>query len=88
MKWGITELYCNIKVYASGSYNFKVVALNDYGQMDSNIITVNMDIYIVEPEPTPNGENDIVVPLMSGFGISLLGSVIVGIVYYLKKVRK
>ncbi len=46
LEWGIIELYCNIKVYASGSYDFKVVALNDYGQTDSNEITVNVDIYI------------------------------------------
>ena len=96
LEWGITELYCNIKVYASRSYNFKVVALNDYGQVDSNIITVNVDIYIVEPnpepepEPNPIGENDSVVPFIIGFsiGFGVLGSVIVGVVYYLKKVRK
>ena len=58
LEWGITKLYCNIKVYSSGSYDFKVVALNDYGQTDSNEITVNVDIYIVEPEPNPIGEND------------------------------
>ncbi len=94
LEWGITELYCNIKVYASRSYNFKVVALNDYGQVDSNLITVNVDIYIVEPnpdpEPNPIGENDSVVPFIIGFsvGFGVLGSVIVGVVYYLKKVRK
>jgi hypothetical protein len=88
LKWGITNLYCNVKVYASGSYNFKVVALNDYGQADSNIITVNVDIYIVEPEPTI-GENDTVVLFISGFGTGsgVLGLVVVAI-YYLKKVRK
>ncbi|KKM14500.1 hypothetical protein LCGC14_1705480 [marine sediment metagenome] len=91
LKWGITELFCNIKVYTSGSYDFKVAALNDYGQVDSNIITVNVDIYIVEPEPTPIGANDNIIPFIVGLsvGIGVLGSVIaVGVIYYLKKVRK
>jgi len=60
LEWGITNLYCNIKVYTSGSYNFKVVALNDYGQVDSNIITINVDIYIVEPEPEPIPEPELI----------------------------
>jgi len=51
LEGGITNLYCNIKVYSSGYYDFKVVALNDYGQTESNEITVNVDIYIVEPDP-------------------------------------
>ncbi|KKL70819.1 hypothetical protein LCGC14_2101100 [marine sediment metagenome] len=90
LEWGITELYCNINVYASGSYDFKVVALNDYGQVDSNIITVNVDIYIVEPGPSPIGENDSGIPFIIGFGVGLgvLGLVIaVGVIFYMKKVR-
>jgi len=92
LEYGLTKLYCNIKVYTSGSYDFNVVALNDYGQVDSNIITVNVDIYIVEPEPEPEpiGDSNVVpftIGLSVGFGI--LGSVVgVGVIYYLKKVRK
>lgn len=82
------EEYWN-QVYASGSYNFKIVALNDYGQVDSNIITVNVDIYIVEPEPDPIWKKDSVVPFIIGFGVGFGGLVIAVVsVYYLKKVRK
>ena len=52
LEGGITNLYCNIKVYSSGNYDFKVIAHNDYGETESNEITINVDIYIVEPDPS------------------------------------
>ncbi|MFW9872452.1 MAG: hypothetical protein ACFFG0_05060 [Candidatus Thorarchaeota archaeon] len=53
LEWGVTKLYYNVRIYADGSYKFKVVALNDYGQVESNVITVNVEIPIVQPEPEP-----------------------------------
>ena len=86
---GITNLYYNVKIYADGSYDFKVVALNDYGQTTSNEITVNVEIPIVQPEPPEPIERDII-PFIVGFsaGIGVLGvTVVVGVVYRIKKVR-
>lgn len=94
--WGITNLYCNIKVYTSGSYNFKVVALNDYGQVDSNIITINVDIYIVEPDPEPDDPDptppdkpkeriDAIIPFVIGFSVLGLVIIVVSIIIYRNK---
>lgn len=79
LEWGITNLYCNIKVYTSGSYNFKVVALNDYGQVDSNLITINVDIYIVEPEPELIPKPDVILYITM---FTLIGVVIGSSLFY------
>ena len=89
MEWGITNLYYNVKIYADGSYNFKVVALNDYGQTTSNEITVNVEIPIVQPEPPelPEPIERDIIPFIVGFsvGIGVLGViVVVGVVYRIK----
>jgi len=85
LAWGIINLYYNVKIYADGSYNFKVVALNDYGQTTSNEITVNVEIPIVQPEPSEPIERDII-PFIVGFsvGIGVLGLIVVGVVYRIK----
>jgi len=86
LEWGITNLYYNVKIYADGSYNFKVIALNDYGQTTSNEITVNVEMPIVQPEPPEPIERDII-PFIVGFsvGIGVLGViVVVGVVYRIK----
>ena len=89
LKSGITNRYYNVKIYADGSYDFKVVALNDYGQTTSNEITVNVEIPIVQPgppEPPEPIERDII-PFIVGFsvGIGALGVIVaVGAVYRIK----
>lgn len=52
---GLTELYYSIKIYSNGSYSFKVIAFNNYGNIESNEITVNVQIPI-EPEPADKKE--------------------------------
>jgi len=50
---GLTGLYCSMKIYSNGSYSFKVIAFNNYGDTSSNEIIVDIEIP-VEPEPTPD----------------------------------
>ena len=86
LAWGITDRYYDVKIYADGSYNFKVVALNDYGQTTSNEITVNVEIPIVQPEPPEPIERDII-PFIIGFsvGSGVLGVIVVaGVVFRIK----
>ena len=90
LEWGITNLYYNVKIYADGSYDFKVVALNDYGQTTSNEITVNVEIPIVQPEPEPEPIERDIIPFIIGFGVGIgvLGIIVaVGVVYRIKAKR-
>ncbi|KKM97841.1 hypothetical protein LCGC14_1163970 [marine sediment metagenome] len=45
---GLVELYYYMEIYTNGNYSFKVISFNDYGNITSNEIIVNIEI-----PPTP-----------------------------------
>ena len=48
---GLTELYYSMEIYSNGSYSFKVIAFNNYGDTSSNEIIVDIEIP-TDPDPT------------------------------------
>jgi len=56
---GLTELYYLMEIYSNGSYSFKVIAFNNYGDTSSNEIIVDIEIP-VEPDPDPTPTPDLI----------------------------
>ncbi len=87
---GLIVLYYLMEIYSNGTYNFKVIAFNDYGNSTSNEITIIIKIP-KEPEPEPISNNkDFIIGIVIGVVISSVITFggIIGITIYLNHKKK